>query len=217
MADPLRNVDQAYYGSKKPLDLRATREGSKNPATIPSYRHRPGDMTASSNKYYASAQVSVSAAVSKPAKLQIIKLDDSRPTLPRVVAAFGEAATRLELHGNDEQVRSARNAIDMAVGRNTLTRVQADAVDYVVVITAAEQPSVAPTPDMAIETSDTTTETLDTVPQIEALTEEEALMPPPPKQKKSKSKKKHEVTESDEAITEADVAAAFGVVEEGDD
>ena len=78
----------------------------------------------------------------------------------------------------------------MSVGMSVLTRAQADAVTFII------KPSV--------------------------MTEEDTIMPLPPKSKskpkaKVKAKKKTKSSASNDEITEADVAAAFGVVEEGDD
>lgn len=215
MANSLRSADQAYYRSKTPLNFHATREGVKNSTAMPSYRQRLGDTTVSSDKYYASIQAAVVPTVAKVVKPQLVKLKiDAQPILPRVVAAFGEGATRLELYGDAEQVRLARSVVDMAVGRNTLTRDQADVVIFIVVASVIEPPlTTGSTSNVAIEA-------VAAVSQIEAMTEEEALLSPPKvKKSKRKSKKKYEaVANVGEAITEADVAAAFGVlVEEGDD
>ena len=81
MADsPIRSADRAYYRSSQPLNLNKLREGRKNAAPNPSYRQRMNDSTASSNKYYQSAQpakveapVEVEAVKAKPKKMILWK------------------------------------------------------------------------------------------------------------------------------------------------
>ena len=191
MHNTSRNVDTAYYGSRKPLNLRGTREGSKRPAAIPSYLHRSGDMAASSDQYYATLKPVAQPVIAKAPVPKVVSITlDSTPILHRVVTEFTKGATQLQISGSDAQVRDARSAVDMSVGMSVLTRAQADAVTFII------KPSV--------------------------MTEEDTIMPLPPKSKskpkaKVKAKKKTKSSASNDEITEADVAAAFGVVEEGDD
>lgn len=232
MADPLRSADKAYYASKQPLNLRSTREGRKNPTPAPSYRHKGSDSTASSDKYYAAAQPAPAAALAPAAirKSDRVNLTlGSKTILPAVIAAFGDGASEILLHGTTDQIRVAQAAIDMAVGRNTLTRPQADAIGFVIRLNTEATPvlSETPAPDTTAPAPDTTAPAPDTTApapdvKVQTLPEVEELMPPPPKAKKSRGKKKveepaAEAAPAGEEITEADVAAAFGVVEEGDD
>lgn len=227
MADPLRSVDKAYYGSKTPLEFRGTREGRKNPPAFPSYQHKGNDSTASSNKYYAAAELVASVSV-KPIKQSLATLYMQQPEtlVSEIIALIQDGATHVQVFCiSPEHVRQGQTAADMAVGRNVLTREQADGItfifDAIKKVQPAPQISLVPEP------------TLEQVEQKSDLADIDEIMPPPPKVKASKkSRKKKEsaeiiepieeqvesvITESQEEITEADVAAMFGVVEEGDD
>lgn len=246
MADPLRSVDRAYYGSRKPLDLRGTREGRKNPVPVPSYQHRGNDVTASSSKYYA-AVVPVQAAPPRPAKLSTIRLESVSTLLAQVVAGFDAGATEILVYGAAELISQARVVVDSAVGRNALTREQADVVafsaisapvvvaaesDTAVVTVAApvvveaeapvevEVPAEAEAPieaEVSVEAELPEAEAPVTAPltaDVELLAEAEALMSAPTSKKSARKKAKKAESKD---ITEADVAAAFGVDDDSDD
>jgi len=227
MADPLRSVDKAYYGSKTPLEFRGTREGRKNPPTFPSYQHKGSDLTASSNKYYASAAEPVGPVAVKPTKqLAILRMEQPQTIVSEIITSIQANATHIQVFCNSpEHVRQAQTAVDMAVGRNVLTREQADGVAFI--FDAIKEIQPAPHVSLVLEP------VLKQVEQKSDLTDIDEIMPPPPKVKANKKgrKKKESVkvleptekqvesviAESQEEITEADVAAVFGVVEEGDD
>lgn len=206
--NPLESADKKYYASRQPLNLNGTREGRKNPRKAFSYQQKPNDVTSSSNKYYASpGQPAPNETGKAPStkKELILRYKASDKVLQDVVGGFQEGGTLIEITGNQDEVRRARAAIDMAVGRNTLTRAQADAITF---ITIADTPLVE-------------------------------LEPEPPKKKatrkkvtkkkttRKKAKKKEEsddlvdgilqTAEADAPPTEADIAAAFGVVDDDDD
>lgn len=206
--NPLESADKKYYASRQPLNLNGTREGRKNPRKAFSYQQKPNDVTSSANKYYASPEQPAPNETGKAPSTKkelILRYKASDKVLQDVVGGFQEGGTLIEITGNQDEIRRARAAIDMAVGRNTLTRAQADAITF---ITIADTPLVE-------------------------------LEPEPPKKKatrkkvtkkkttRKKAKKKEESddlvdgilqsAEADAPPTEADIAAAFGVVDDDDD
>ena len=235
MAGPLRSADKAYYASKQPLFLRGTREGRKNPAPNPSYKQKANDVTASSNKYYAAMEpVATSVQPAAGQKLQttfapekVATLQAKAQVLPDVVAAFQGGATTVRIEGESEDINKSRAAVEMAVGRKTLTREQSDRVVFV--------PVQKPATSNEVEV--VSTEEAPAVP-VEA----EAILNPPaevtktPKKKttrkKTTRKKKtntaadvpasvpaevQEPAAEDDSVTEADIASAFGVADDSDD
>lgn len=151
-----RSADGAYYASKKPLNISGTREGSKNAKPSFSYRARSGDLAQSSDKYYASPEVQAGKAATRqtpapqsPAvqsssvepRVKNLFLTNG-PILEEVVAAFMEKYTSLYLRGTAEQIGAARTAVEMAVGRNVLTRAQADNVFFIAQLPATPVPAI---------------------------------------------------------------------------
>ena len=136
MADsPIRSADRAYYRSSQPLNLNKLREGRKNAAPNPSYRQRMNDSTASSNKYYQSAQpakveapVEVEAVKAKPKK--VVELRASTRAASKVIDAFADDATDVIVAGKQNMIDKVRTAVDLAVGRGDITRAQADSVSF---------------------------------------------------------------------------------------
>jgi hypothetical protein len=209
MAGPLRSADKAYYASKQPLFLRGTREGRKNPAPNPSYKQKANDVTASSNKYYAAMEpVATSVQPAAGQKLQTTFAPE-------------------KVEGESADINKSRAAVEMAVGRKTLTREQSDRVVFV--------PVQKPATSNEVEV--VSTEEAPAVP-VEA----EAILNPPaevtktPKKKttrkKTTRKKKtntaadvpasvpaevQEPAAEDDSVTEADIASAFGVADDSDD
>jgi hypothetical protein len=132
MADLNRTANSAYYASKQELNIRGTREGSKNPQIAPIYRHVSSDNSSSSNKYYASAPVSVGKPKSKTKQNKHVDLVaySKKGIVEAVLEELAGGATSIAVHGSAENLQQAQVAVDMAVGRNTLTRTQADCVSY---------------------------------------------------------------------------------------
>jgi hypothetical protein len=232
MADPLRSADRAYYSSKTPLNLRGSQEGRKNPVPVPTYRHKGNDVTASSSKYYASmVPTPVPQAVTqRPVKQVTLILETAVTALDQVVQAFAAEATDVQVQGDADLIRKAQVAVDSAVGRSQLTRAQADAVTFVVKATA---PEIAPESDTAVITPPVAEITPEPEPElivelepeaepepatanydVELLAEAEALLNVPAPKKPSRKKGKKADSKD---ITEADIAAAFGVGDDGDD
>ena len=233
MAGPLRSADKAYYASKQPLLFRGTREGRKNPAPNPSYKQKANDVTASSNKYYASIEpVPQSTQPVAGQKVQTTSQPEKLATLqakvkilPDVVAAFQQGATSVRIEGESADINTARAAVEMAVGRKTLTREQSDRVVFVSVqkpatakkaeVKSTEQPASTPEADAILN------------PPAEAVKEpnEDDLLSykmdetkkAGKKSTKKSTKKKVENPVEDDSITEADIASAFGVVDDSDD
>lgn len=210
--NPLESADKKYYASRQPLNLNGTREGRKNPRKAFSYQQKPNDVTSSSNKYYASPEQPAPNETGKAPSTKkdlILRYKASDKVLQDVVGGFQEGGTLIEITGNQDEVRRARAAIDMAVGRNTLTRAQADAITF---ITIADTPLVELEPE----------------PEKEVV-KKKATRKKVTKKKttRKKAKKKEEsddlvdgilqTAEADAPPTEADIAAAFGVVDDDDD
>lgn len=127
-----KTANEAYYASKQPLKLSGLKEGRKNPAPHPSYRQVSTDAISSSDKYYASSK----AAPVKPGFKSAIKsvtLDVANSSLTNIVGSFMDGASTVTVKGSAAQLSSLRTSVDLAVGRNTLTREQADAVVYILV------------------------------------------------------------------------------------
>lgn len=146
MVEPNRNVDQAYYGSRTKLNLRGTREGSRNPQPIPGYKQQATDGITSSDKYYAASQPKViAAAAATPRTLKTLRLKTAKTVLTDLVSLFGSGATEVVVYGTAEQINSARVSTELAVGRKTLTRAQADAVQFQIeTAPVPHEPEVAP-------------------------------------------------------------------------
>jgi hypothetical protein len=140
--NPLESADKKYYASRTPLDLGGTREGCKNPTQAFSYRQKANDVTASSNKYYASPEpapvVSQQMREKKPklVRLAVPAAGATTPLLVDVVAAFQGGATSIEVTGNSAEIVKARATIDLAVGRSVLLRPQADVVTFITLLEA---------------------------------------------------------------------------------
>ncbi len=207
------SADNKYYASRQPLNLNGTREGRKNPGNAFSYRQKPNDVTASSNKYYASPDQPAPGETGKATAIKkelILRYKASDKVLQDVVGGFQEGGTLIEITGDSDEIRKARAAIDMAVGRNTLTREQADAITF---ITMKFSPVTADEPE----------------PLKKKSTRKKATKK---KTTRKKAKKKEETDDlvndilqaeaqgdlqADAPPTEADIAAAFGVADDDDD
>lgn len=226
MTGPLRNVDQAYYGSRTPLNLQGTREGRKNPPPIPSYRQKAGDGLVSSNKYYADAAViqppaaQPTAVKPRAAAPQVAGVVEFRAgegsLLPRVVQAFMQGASAVHVRGDEAQIRPARVLVDLAVGHNTLTREQADAVIFITDL------PVAPVKEPVAEAPAVVVEAPAAAEEKPVVLEEALPAIQPRRQRRQKASQetpsvKVVKAEESEEVTQADVAKAFGVVEDGDD
>ena len=210
--NPLQSADSKYYASKQPLNLNGTREGRKNPNKAFSYRQKGSDVTASSDKYYAVPDQPAPVQAGKPlaAKKELtLRYKASDKVLQDVVGGFQEGGTLLEITGNQDEIRKARAAIDMAVGRNTLTREQANSITF---ITLKFEPVAEVEPE----------------PPKKKSTRKKATKK---KTTRKKAKKKEETNDlvdgilgaeargdlqADAPPTEADIAAAFGVVDDDD-
>lgn len=192
MADFNRTANSAYYASRKELDIRGTREGSKTPKNVPTYRHVSSDANTSSNKYYAAAEGAVAPAKIKSKTPKRVELAyGKKPLVESIIEELADGATELVVNGSSADLKQAQIAVDLAVGRNVLTRDQADKVSYAAWPEKIEAISV---PDVVVES-------------VAAPVVEEAPAPV-------------EVVETEEEnknITEADVAAAFGVDDDNDD
>jgi len=190
MADFNRTANSAYYASRQELNIAGTREGSKTPKIVPSYQHKSSDANTSANKYYASA--AAKPGTPKAAKLKASKhvqvICSSKSVVQSILEELSSGATRITVKGSAEELKQAKLHVDLAVGRNTLTRGQADQVNYAL--------KVDPVP---ISVPEVKVETVEEIKPVEIPEEPEASI-------------------KAEEITEEDVAAAFGVKpDEGDD
>lgn len=140
-----KTANEAYYASKQPLKLSGLKEGRKNPAPHPSYRQISTDAISSSDKYYASSKVAPVKSGFKSA-IKSVTLDVVNSSLTNIVGSFMDGASTVTVKGDASQLNSLRTSVDLAVGRNTLTREQADAVVYILVSEpkiVAQEPVVA--------------------------------------------------------------------------
>lgn len=190
MADFNRTANSAYYASRQELNIAGTREGSKTPKIVPSYQHNSSDANTSANKYYASA--SAKPGTPKAAKLKASKhvqvICSSKSVVQSILEELSSGATRITVKGTADELKQAKLHVDLAVGRNTLTRTQADQVNYAL----KPEPVPVPVPEVKVET-------VEEIKPVEIPEEPEASI-------------------KTEEITEEDVAAAFGVKpDEGDD
>tara|TARA_R110000751_G_scaffold62759_2_gene129710 strand:- start:1430 stop:2122 length:693 start_codon:yes stop_codon:yes gene_type:complete len=222
--NPLQSADSKYYASKQPLNLNGTREGRKNPKKSFSYKQKGSDVTASSDKYYASPEQAAPSKAPIAAKKELIlRYKASDKVLQDVVGGFQEGGTLLEIVGDQDEIRKARAAIDMAVGRNTLTREQANAIKF---ITLTFEPLVADTPEPVKKkaTKKKTTKKKTTrkkAKKNESLGGEadpliESLLTDNLSDETKGEVLKNGWKDADD-ITEKDVAAAFGVSDDDDD
>lgn len=127
-----KTANEAYYASKQPLKLSGLKEGRKNPAPHPSYRQVSTDAISSSDKYYASSKAAPVKSGFKSA-IKSVTLDVANSSLTNIVGSFMDGASTVTVKGSAAQLSSLRTSVDLAVGRNTLTREQADAVVYILV------------------------------------------------------------------------------------
>jgi len=140
MAEPLVSADKKYYASKEPLLFRGTKEGRKSPRPNPSYQQKSADVTASADKYYKAMSpidqpsVTQPASKRKPVAGQPVELPATGKVLVGIVQALQAGVTDIIIKGQAADIVKARAVVDMAVGRNTLTRAQADFVSYITVL-----------------------------------------------------------------------------------
>lgn len=208
--NPLESADKKYYASRTPLDLGGTREGCKNPTQAFSYRQKANDVTASSNKYYASPEpapvVSQQMREKKPklVRLAVPAAGATTPLLVDVVAAFQGGATSIEVTGNSAEIVKARATIDLAVGRSVLLRPQADVVTFITLLDAVVEEKPKAVKKKA--TKKKTTKKKSKVKKENGTTPDELAELISPSAKASKAE-----------WTEDDVAKAFGVSDDDDD
>ena len=203
------SADDAYYRSKTQLILSGTLDAQAK--LHPSYTHVSGAVVTSSNKYYASASPVQAAAQELVLELKLVQLIADADVVSGVISAVGAGAPLITVTGDAAEVEQARLAVDLAVGRNVLTRVQADGVTFVI--------SVAPS---SLETDKLVVQELPVAPVVLGAEELQELpvtpvVPgveelPESGKKVRKRGKRTEVAESVDSkdITEADVSAVFG-------
>ena len=186
------SADDAYYRSKTPLILSGTLEARAK--LHPSYEHVGGAVVTSSSKYYASVSPVQAGAQELVLELKLVQLIADADVVSNVISAVGAGATEITVTGDALEVDQARLAVDLSVGRNVLTRVQADGVVFVV----RAAPSI-------LEVEEVVAPELPVTP----VTVEE---PQESGKKGRKRGKRTEVAESVDSkdITEADVSAVFG-------
>jgi len=151
--------NNVYYASKNPLNIGGLREGRKQSRKAVSYVHKPSDIGSASTKYYAAAkpaQVEAQPIVVKPVVQKLVTIENkktAKTALPAVVAAFSDGATEVVVCGSRNLVNQLRTSVELAVGRNTLTRDQADAVTFKVLLdeTPKEKKSIKAVEEPAIE------------------------------------------------------------------
>lgn len=160
--------NNVYYASKKPLNISGLREGRKQARKSVSYVHKPSDIGSASTKYYAAAkstQLEAQAAVMPPVVAKRVTIENkktAKTALPAVVEAFSDGATEIVVCGSRYLINQLRTSVELAVGRNTLTRAQADSVTFKVL---ADEPTKEKKAAKPVE--EKTTEIVDK-PSVEA-------------------------------------------------
>jgi hypothetical protein len=218
--------------------FRGTKEGRKNATPNPSYKQKFNDVTASSAKYYAEMlKEQVPAAVQAKQKStipeKVVVLQTKVNVLPDVVAAFQRGATIIRIEGESAAISKARAAVEMAVGRKTLTRTQSDRVIFVSTVKPKVVNEVKPEvvdeieKDVKIDELTAISSEADAIlnlqPAAAELNELLTNKVESPKKKRTRTKTiKKEITPEEESddnldlVDESDIAAAFGVIEAND-
>jgi IS30 family transposase len=203
MANPNRSADAAYYASRQPLKLRGTREGRKNPSTPASYVQRSSDAASSSDKYYAAK---ASKSPEKVVQKKTVTIEATPRFITKVVSAFKAGATHVVISVQATELAKARASVDMAVGRNKLSRQQADVVFFDVV--KSPEPAPEPLQEKPKKKRGRKKKVEPVIDEAQTILEEvkspEEVLPAP-------------AEEVEQEITEDDVAKAFGVDLDADD
>ena len=219
--NPLESADKKYYAAKAPLYLRGTREGRKQPPAAFSYKQKGNDTTASSDKYYASPE-QVPTVAQEIRRLQedlVLRFKIRDSLLQDVVSAFMDEATIVEVVGTGAEISKARAKVDMAVGRGTLTRDQADAITFITTLDEAiveEQPKAAK-PKAAKPKAAKRTKKKATRKKTKKAEDIVASVLTDNLSDETKDEVLKNGWKDDDDITEKDVAAAFGVSDDDDD
>lgn len=128
MSDFTQSSDKYYKGKDVPI-FKETKEGrvKKRPAFI--YQHKQSDSSASSDKYYKApaSEDSVKKIVDRKA-IATIEVTSPQDTLVSIISSFSAGFNTVMLKVKPSDIQKVRTSIDMAVGRNTLTRAQADSI-----------------------------------------------------------------------------------------
>lgn len=151
MNDPNnRSTDKYYRAAPKPL-FRETKEGRVKRQPSFSYKQTVSDVAASADKYYATPVVQIDESRIQNIKTNLKTVDIANPaaTLTSIISAFSSGFNAVTLSVYDKDLTNVRTAIDMAVGRNTLTREQADSVS----ITIKPEPVVENKTEIEMENS----------------------------------------------------------------
>ena len=224
--NPNESADKKYYASRQPLNLRGTREGVKNKRPVFSYRQKVNDSTATSDKYYAAQDQPTPNETGKAPSIKkelTLRYKASDAVLQDVVAGFQEGGTLIEVSGNSDEIRKARAAVDMAVGRNTLTREQADAITFITIddtfITIADTPLVElePEPEKKVVKKRATRKKAVKKKTKKSEDVVSSILSDDVDDQTKKEVLKNGWEEQDDTPTEADVARAFGVTDDDDD
>jgi hypothetical protein len=135
-------ADNKYYASRKPLELSQLAEGSSLKRNNFSYQAQMGVGGRSSDVYYASPDQyqEPNVKASKPELIAMLELGPDVAVLEQIIDAYSRGMTSMSISGNQEEINAARVAVDLAVGRNTLTREQADGLSWVTTVSVPAQP-----------------------------------------------------------------------------
>ena len=126
-----RSTDKYYRGKPKPL-FRQTKEGRVRPDSAFVYQQVQNDVNASNDKYYKSPSPTAvpAEASAKLARSKIVDIDDASQAVGEIASAFFDKYDAVVLNVYAEQLAGVQVAVDLAVGRNILTREQADSVSF---------------------------------------------------------------------------------------
>ncbi len=186
MDNSLRSSD-VYYRDRQPIIAPKT-------VPMPTYRQSSNE-SSSNNKYYA--EMATPADTNNSAKMQLLpakevelELFDNRDAVTIFQNEFKEGATYISVKATEAVILQLQVAVDMAVGRNELTRNQVDSIAFVA--TASTPIVIAPKVPLVKETTVSPKSTPEAADIINA--------PAKPTNKKAKRE-----------ITMKDIAAAFDV------
>jgi hypothetical protein len=170
----IKTADQKYYASKDPLELNPLAEGPSFKPSHFAYQPKMGVGGRSSDVYYASPEQYQEPVVeaSKPELVAMLQLGPDIVVLEQIIDAYSRGMTSVSISGSQEEINAARVAVDLAVGRNTLTRKQADDLSWVVIAETPVQP--LPTEEApVIETAPASAPVVEAQPQVEPKVEEQ--------------------------------------------
>jgi hypothetical protein len=145
MSDFVGRSSDKYYKAKEQLLFKQTKEGPSKRRKAASYRQLPAGSNPTSDRYYRSLEpqeleASPAAIKAAPVKQVELPVEVGTSILPKLISTFADGADSIVLLTPARALNQVRNSIDLAVGQKTLTRQQADAVEYRLLAGAQVEP-----------------------------------------------------------------------------